>query len=100
MLASCSAADLEFHRFPDLFLPGSWPYYDRDVCLFNFWGNETSPATKHTAHIGSGVLFFNSTQRSRLLLNAWAQAMAYCFVYLICELFKQPINPAINQSIN
>ena len=70
-------SDLEFHRFPDLFLPGSWPHYERDVALFNYWGNETSPATKYTAHIGSGVMFFNNNDRARNLLRAWAQAMAY-----------------------
>jgi len=28
--------DLEFHKFPDLFMPGSWPDGPRDVALFNF----------------------------------------------------------------
>ena len=27
--------DLELHRFPKLFMPGSWPDYPRDVALFN-----------------------------------------------------------------
>ena len=31
--------DLEFHKFPTLFMPGSWPDGDRDVAVFNFWGN-------------------------------------------------------------
>ena len=99
-------SDLEFHRFPDLFLPvtrararavavalalttdpnpnpnpnpeqGSWPHYERDVAFFNYWGNETAPATKYTAHIGSGVMFFNNNERARNLLRAWAQAMAF-----------------------
>ena len=70
-------SDLEFHRFPDLFLPGSWPHYERDVAFFNYWGNETAPATKYTAHIGSGVMFFNNNDRARNLLRAWAQAMAF-----------------------
>ena len=29
------AFDRVLDRFPDLFLPGSWPYFERDVCLFN-----------------------------------------------------------------
>ncbi len=69
--------DLEFHRFPDLFLPGSWPEYDRDVVLFNFWGNETLPGTKDSPKIGSAVAFFNTTDRSKRLLTAWAEAMAW-----------------------
>ena len=79
---SCSRvymdSDLEFHRFPDLFLNnGSWPYYDRDAMFFNYWGNETAPATKFTAHIGSGVMYFNNGIRAHNLLRAWTQAMAY-----------------------
>jgi hypothetical protein len=69
--------DLEFHRFPDLFVPGSWPSHDRDVILFNYWGNETLPETKNTPNIGSAVAFFNTTLRSRNILRAWAQAMAW-----------------------
>jgi len=69
--------DLEFHRFPNLFMPGSWPDHDRDVLLFNYWGNETLPQTKNRPNIGSAVAFFNSTNRSKALLNAWSQAMAY-----------------------
>ena len=56
---------------------GSWPHYERDVAFFNYWGNETAPATKYTAHIGSGVMFFNNNDRARNLLRAWAQAMAF-----------------------
>ena len=71
-------SDLEFHRFPDLFLNnGSWPFYDRDAMFFNYWGNETAPATKFTAHIGSGVMYFNNGIRAHNLLRAWTQAMAY-----------------------
>ena len=33
--------DLEFHSFPHLFVPGSWPHGGRDVAIFNYWGNET-----------------------------------------------------------
>ena len=33
--------DLEFHRFPTLFVPGSWPNGPRDMAIFNYWGNET-----------------------------------------------------------
>ena len=69
--------DLEFHRYPNLFLPGSWPDYDRDILLFNYWANETRPETKNTPNIGSAVAFFNITMRSKAVLRAWAQAMAY-----------------------
>ena len=70
--------DLEFHRFPDLFLPGSWPHSDTvDVSLFNFWGNETLPETKNKPNIGSAVAYFNSTDRAKSLLRVWAEAMAY-----------------------
>jgi len=70
--------DLEFHRFPDLFLPGSWPHSNTvDVSLFNFWGNETLPETKNKPNIGSAVAYFNSTDRAKSLLRAWAEAMAY-----------------------
>ena len=47
------------------------------MAFFNYWGNETAPATKYTAHIGSGVMFFNNNERARNLLRAWAQAMAF-----------------------
>ena len=69
--------DLEFHRFPDLFMPGSWPRYGRDVALFNFWANETLPQIRNRPHIGSGVAYFNRTKPAKDLLNAWAEAMAY-----------------------
>ena len=70
--------DLEFHRFPDLFLPGTWPHSNTvDVSLFNFWGNETSPETKNKPNIGSAVAYFNSTDRAKNLLRVWAEAMAY-----------------------
>jgi len=75
--------DLEFHRFPDLFVNGSWRTkygangYDRDVLLFNYWANETKVATKNTPNCGSAVAFFNTTDASKALLKAWAQAMAY-----------------------
>ena len=51
--------DLEFHRFPQLFMPGSWPEYDRDVLLFNYWANETRPETKNTPNCGSAVAYLN-----------------------------------------
>ena len=41
------------------------------------WGNETLPATRFTAHIGSAVAFFNQTRRAKAVLKAWAQAMAF-----------------------
>ena len=49
--------DLEFHKFPELFMPGSWPDGDRDVALFNYWGNETNVTARRTPNTGSGVAF-------------------------------------------
>jgi hypothetical protein len=69
--------DLEFHQYPTLFSPGSWPDFDRDVAVFNFWGNETSPKTKYTTQIGSAVAFFNRTDRAGKVARAWAEAMAW-----------------------
>ena len=43
----------------------SWPEYDRDVLLFNYWANETSPETKNTPNIGSAVAYFNATMRAK-----------------------------------
>ena len=70
--------DLEFHKFPKLFLPGSWPDGPRDVALFNFHSN----ATNHTMRVsdqavGSAVAYFNQTYRAKKLLAAWAEAMMY-----------------------
>ena len=69
--------DLEFHRLPELFLPGSWPDGDRDVAIFNYWGNETNITNRYTPNTGSGVAFFNQTFKAKKLLVAWAEAMAY-----------------------
>jgi hypothetical protein len=70
--------DLEFHQFPKLFLPGSWPdTHPRDVALFNFWANETNITQRHTPNVGSAVAYFNQTYRSKKLLTAWAEAMRY-----------------------
>jgi len=69
--------DLEFHKFPDLFLPGTWPEGPRDVALFNFWANETNITIRHTPNVGSAVAFFNQTYRSKKLLAAWAEAMQF-----------------------
>lgn len=69
--------DLEFHRYPQLFLPGSWTEGPRDVALFNFWANETKIKYRHTPNIGSAVAFFNHTYRAKKLLTAWAEAMRY-----------------------
>ena len=69
--------DLEFHQFPKLFLPGSWPEGPRDVALFNFWANETNVTQRRTPNIGSAVCFFNRTYRAKKLLTAWAEAMQY-----------------------
>ena len=44
--------DLEFHKFPELFMPGSWPDDDRDVALFNYWGNETNITSRRTPNTG------------------------------------------------
>ena len=54
--------DLEFHSFPNLFVPGSWPNDGRDVAIFNFWGNETDRAHATTPNTGSGVVFFNQVR--------------------------------------
>lgn len=70
-------ADLEFHHFPKLFLPRSWPGYGRDVALFNFWGNESLPQYKSQPQIGSALAYFNSTYRAKHVLTAWAEAMAW-----------------------
>jgi hypothetical protein len=69
--------DLEMHKFPELFMPGSWPDGDRDVALFNYWGNETNITNRRTPNTGSGVVFFNQTFKAKKLLVAWAEAMAY-----------------------
>ena len=69
--------DLEFHQYPWLFTPGGWPEGGRDVALFNYWGNETNITNRNTPNTGSGVAFFNQTLRSKKLLVAWAEAMAY-----------------------
>ena len=69
--------DLEMHKFPELFMPGSWPDGDRDVALFNYWGNETNITNRYTPNTGSGVAFFNQTFKAKKLLVAWAEAMAY-----------------------
>ena len=69
--------DLEFHKLPELFLPGSWPDGDRDVAIFNYWGNETNITNRRTPNTGSGVVFFNQTFKAKKLLLAWAEAMAY-----------------------
>jgi hypothetical protein len=69
--------DFEFHQFPRLFTPGSWPQGDRDVALFNYWGNETNITNRNDPHTGSGVAYFNQTLRSKKLLVAWAEAMAF-----------------------
>ena len=70
-------ADLEFHRFPKLFLPGSWPGYTRDVALFNFWGNESDPEYQSQPQIGSALAYFNATARAKYVLTVWAEAMAW-----------------------
>ena len=69
--------DLEFHSFPQLFVPGGWPNGPRDVAIFNYWGNESDWKHASTPTTGSGVVFFNQTQRARAVLTAWAEAMAW-----------------------
>jgi hypothetical protein len=73
--------DLEFHKYPDLFLPGSWPEGPRDVALFNFWANETNVTLRRIPNIGSAVAYFNQTYRAKKLLTAWAEAMQYSTNY-------------------
>ena len=68
-------ADMEFHQYPTLFSPGSWPGGGRDVALFNYWGNVSKGQV--TPSLGSGVAFFNHTHRAQHVLTAWAEAMAY-----------------------
>jgi hypothetical protein len=70
-------SDLEFHRFPDLFQPGSWPHFDRDVIVFNYWANETNATIRATPNTASGVVYFNQTFNAQKILVAWAEAMAY-----------------------
>ena len=70
-------SDLEFHRFPELFMPGSWPNGDRDICVFNFWGNETNLTIRSIPNTASGVIYFNQTFSAQKVLTAWAEAMAY-----------------------
>lgn len=69
--------DMEFHSFPHLFVPGSWPSGGRDVAMFNFWGNESDWEHASTPQTASGVVFFNQTKRAKNLLRAWAEAMAW-----------------------
>ena len=47
------------------------------MAIFNFWGNETDRAHSTTPNTGSGVVFFNHTRRSKNLLKAWSEAMAW-----------------------
>ena len=68
-------SDLEFHQYPKLFAPGSWSDGPRDVAIFNYWGNESNG--QNTPSTGSGVVYFNNTERARALVGAWAEAMAY-----------------------
>ena len=70
-------SDMEFRRYPTFFDPGSWPRgIPRDCLFYNFWGNESMYAGNKLSG-GSGVMFFNKTERSTRMLFAWAQAMAY-----------------------
>ena len=68
-------SDLEFHQYPTLFAPGGWEDGPRDVAIFNYWGNESAGNTVPST--GSGVVYFNSTDRAKNLLVAWAEAMAF-----------------------
>jgi hypothetical protein len=68
-------SDLEFHQYPKLFAPGGWSDGPRDVAIFNYWGNESNG--QNTPSTGSGVVYFNNTERARALVGAWAEAMAY-----------------------
>ena len=68
-------SDLEFHSYPTLFAPGGWEDGPRDVAIFNYWGNESAGSTVPST--GSGVVYFNSTDRAKNLLVAWAEGMAF-----------------------
>jgi len=68
-------ADMELHKYPSKFLPGSWEPAPRDALLFNFWGNESKG--QDSPSIGGGVAYFNYTLAARNLVVAWAEAMAY-----------------------
>ena len=84
--------DLEFHKFPGLFMPGSWPDGPRDLAIFNFWGNQSSEASP--ASLGSGLVFVNKTVRAKRLVTAWAEGMAF-------EANKQsPDDQVLNKLIN
>ena len=84
--------DLEFHKFPDLFMPGSWPDGPRDIAIFNFWGNQSTEASP--ASLGSGLAFVNKTVRAKRLVTAWAEGMAF-------EANKQsPDDQVLNKLIN
>ena len=66
--------DMEFRAFPRLFTPSSWPGGTRDMCIFNFRGNQSDTTYVSTA---SGVVFINNTARGKALLQAWAEATAW-----------------------
>jgi len=68
-------SDLEFHAYPTLFAPGGWEDGPRDVAIFNYWGNESAGSTVPST--ASGVVYFNSTDRAKNLLVAWAEGMAF-----------------------
>ena len=84
--------DLEFHKFPDLFMPGSWPDGPRDIAIFNFWGNQSTADSP--ASLGSGLAFVNKTARAKRLVTAWAESMVF-------EANKQsPDDQVLNKLIN
>ena len=58
-------------------MPGSWPNGDRDIAVFNFWGNETNLTIRSIPNTASGVIYFNQTFAAQKVLTAWAEAMAY-----------------------
>ena len=67
--------DMEFHRPPKLFYPGSWPAgIPRDLAIFNFKSNDTGTTAAATA---SGVVYINNTIPGKAMLQAWAEASAW-----------------------
>ena len=68
--------DLEFHRFPNLFIPGSWPNGGRDVALFNYWGNETDLKHAGTPTTGSGVVCFTRLESQPVSAPAQAPSLS------------------------
>ena len=61
-------------------MPGSWPDGDRDVAIFNFWGNETNITNRKTPNTGSGVAFFNQTYKAKKIESLFFLTTEYSTV--------------------